>query len=118
MALSQEVGPHSLLKRPFSKSDVSCQPAENWGPILPTRCWVAKVARVRDAAELTVDIMGVERQSSASVTIRQIFSVYSLMDSMRAAWGRRSQVLVRGSLKPGSSPDPSCVSERSTVSGW
>ena len=117
MALSHEDGPHFLLKRPLSKSDVSCQPAENWRPILPMRCWVATVARVRDAAEFTVVTMGVERQSSASVTICQIFSVDSLIDSMRAAWGRRSQALVWGSLKPGSSPEPSCASERSTVSG-
>ena len=117
MALSHEEGPHFLLKRPFSKSDVSCQPDENWGLILPMRCWVAKVARVRDAAELTVETIEVECQSSASVTICQIFSVDSLTDSIRAAWGRRSQAPVWGSLKPGSSPEPSCDNERSTVSG-
>ena len=44
------------------------------------RGWVASIASVRDAAELTVDTMGVDRQSSASVTIFQVFSVDSSTD--------------------------------------
>ena len=81
------------------------------------RGWTASVDNVRDAAELTVETMRVERQSSASVTSCQVFSAASLTRPMRAACGRRSQVPVWGSLKPGSSPLPSCRRERTTVSG-
>ena len=81
------------------------------------RGWTASVDSVRDAAEFTVETIGVERQSSDPVTDCQVFSSASSMDSMRDACGRRSHVPVCGSLKPGSSPLPSCMSERRTVSG-
>ena len=70
-----------------------------------------------EAAEFTVETMGAERQFSASVTSCHVFSVDSSMCSMRDACGRKSHVPVCGSLKPGSSPLPSCRSERSTVFG-
>ena len=38
------------------------------------------VASVRDAAELTVDTIGVDCQSSASVTVLQVFNVDSSTD--------------------------------------
>ena len=41
---------------------------------------VANVASVRDAAELTVETMGADRQLSASVTIFQILKVDSSTD--------------------------------------
>ena len=41
---------------------------------------VASVASVRDAAELTVETMGADRQSSASVTIFQVFKADSSTD--------------------------------------
>ena len=82
------------------------------------RGFVANVVRVLRVAELTVETIGVERQSLVSVTSLQTFSVDSSMVSMRAAWGRKSQVPVCGFLEPGSSPVPSCIRERSTVSGW
>ena len=41
---------------------------------------VASVASVRDAAELTVETMGADRQSSTSVTIFQVFKVDSSTD--------------------------------------
>ena len=118
MASSQDAGPHAFSKRPFSKSDVSCHPDENWSLRVLMRGWVANVASVRDAAEFTVETMGAEYQSSDSVTDCQTFSADSSMDSMRAACGRKSHVPVCGSLNPGSSPLPSCLSERCTVSGW
>ena len=118
MALSQDAGPHSFENNPFLKSVVSFQPVENWMSRVLMRGLVASVASVRDAAELTVETMGADCQSSASVTIFQVFKVDSSRDWMRAACGRRSQVPVCGSLKPGSSPLPSCMRERRTVSGW
>ena len=118
MAASQDAGPHAFSKRPFSRSDVSCHPDENWRLRVLMRGCLANVASVRDAAEFTVETMGVERQSSDSVTDCQVVSAASLMDSMRAACGLKSHVLVCGSLKPGSSPLPSCMRERVTVSGW
>ena len=45
----------------------------------------ANIASVREAAELTADTMGVERQSADSVTDCQVFSATSSMDSTRAA---------------------------------
>ena len=85
MASLQDAGPHNFSKRPFSKSDVSCQPAENWRSRLPIRGWTASVANVRDAAEFTEETIGVECQSSDSVTNCQVFSAASSIDSMRAA---------------------------------
>ena len=82
------------------------------------RGWVASVDRVHAAAELIVETIAVERQSSVSVTRAQVVSVSLSTFSMREACGRRSHLLVFGSLRPGSSPLPSCTRERSTVSGW
>ena len=117
MASSQDAAPHRFENSPLWKSVVSFQPVENWRLRLPMRGCVASVVRVRAAAELTVETIEAERQSSDSVTDCQVFSVVASMDSMRAACGRRSQVPVCGSLKPGSSPLPSCLRERRAVSG-
>ena len=117
MASSQGDVPHSFVKIPFWKSVVSFQPVEKWRLRLPMRGWDANVASVLAVAELTVETIGVERQSSAPVTSCQIFSADSSICSIRDECGRRSHVPVWGSLNPGSSPLPSCMRERSTVSG-
>ena len=117
MVSSQDAGPHDFVNLPSVNAAPSSQPSENWRPMSPMRGWLASMANVREAAEFTVEIIGVERQSSDSVTDCQVFSAASSMDSMRAACGRRSQVPVCGSLKPGSSPLPLCSRERTTVSG-
>ena len=80
MASHQDAVPHCLENSPLWKSVVSFQPVENWRSRVPMRGLVASVVRVRDAAELTVETMGADRQSSTSVTIIQIVKVDSSTD--------------------------------------
>ena len=83
MASRQDAAPHCFENSPLLKSVVSFHPVENWRSRLPIRGWVAIVARVWAAAELTVETIEVERQSSDSVTDCQVFSAASSMESMR-----------------------------------
>ena len=80
MVSSMAAAPQRFVILPRLKSVVSFQPVENWRSSVLMRGLVASVASVRDAAELTVETMGADRQSSASVTIFQVFKADSSTD--------------------------------------